>query len=149
MKKYPYTGKRIGATFIDYLLIWSLTFLYIIYFGDVKPDGTHVVRNMQVLPLFVLWFLYFVIGERFGGTLGHRIFRLKVVTMDGDQPDTWHTFLRRIFDLVDLFPFGLVGILLISNSRYNQRVGDMVAGTQVIGRDDTLNAIDFDFEKVA
>lgn len=147
MNKYPYTGKRIGATFIDYVVVWLLTFLYILYFGEVKPDGTHVVRNAAALPLFVLWFLYIVVAERLGGTIGHRIFRLKVVTMHGGQPGTWHTFLRRVFDPVDLFPFGLVGILLITNTQYNQRVGDLIARTQVIGQDDTLNEVKFDFER--
>gem|GEM_PF-6701234 len=37
MKKYPYTRKRFGATFIDYVLIWGLTIIYILYFAKFSP----------------------------------------------------------------------------------------------------------------
>lgn len=149
MKKYPYTGKRFGAFLIDYILIWSLTILYILYFGEVQPDGMHEVQGMEVLPIFALWLIYVVVCERLGGTLGHRLFKLKVVTMDGGQPDTWHTFLRRVCDPLDGFFCGLVGYLLIKNTQYNQRVGDLIAKTQVIGQEDTLHSFEFDFDKMS
>jgi len=140
MKKYPYTRKRVGAAVIDYILIWSLTIFYTIYFGEVDPDGSHTVHGGQCLAIPALWFLYFVVAERFGGTLGHRIFRLKVVGMDGEQPGTWRIFKRRLCDLFDItFSCGILGTLLINNTQYNQRLGDLVGRTQVIGRDDRVN----------
>jgi len=120
--------------------------LYFI-FCEVQPDGTNEVHGVQVLPIIALWLVYIVVGERLGGTLGHRLFKLKVVTMDGGQPDTWHTFLRRVCDPLDYFLCGLVGYLLIKNTPYNQRLGDIVAKTQVIGQDDTLEKVEFDFDR--
>jgi len=41
---------------------------------------------------------------------------------------------RRVFDPIDLFVFfGLVGYLTVKNSDRHQRVGDIVAGTIVVG----------------
>ena len=145
---YPYTGKRIAATFIDYVLVDSLTIFYMVYFGEKDSDGSYSIHGFQSLIPITLWFLYIVVGERLGGTPGHRIFRLKVVTMDGQQPGTWSTFKRRFCDIFDIYLFfGLLGSLLIRYTQYHQRLGDIIAGTRVIGVNDSINPIEFDFEK--
>jgi hypothetical protein len=43
--------------------------------------------------------------------------------------------------------FGLIAWLLVRSTENHQRLGDLVAKTAVIGRDDTQTTIDFDFEK--
>jgi uncharacterized RDD family membrane protein YckC len=147
---YPYTRKRIAATFIDYALIDSLTIFYIVYFGEKQPDGSYSMHGFLGFLPMILWFFYFVVGERYGGTLGHRIFKLKVVTMDGRQPGLRRTLRRRFCDIFDVyFFFGLLGSLLIRYTQYHQRLGDIIAETRVIGVNDSINPVEFDFEKTA
>jgi uncharacterized RDD family membrane protein YckC len=80
---YPYTSKRVGATLIDYTLIWVLDFLYLVEFGKNDNPGHYSMDGLPVLVPIAFWFVYFVITERFmGGTLGHQLFGLKVVSRD-------------------------------------------------------------------
>jgi uncharacterized RDD family membrane protein YckC len=59
-------------------------------------------------------------------------FRLRVVTLHGEPPRVTALVLRCVLTLVDGFPFGLVGLVIMANSRRQQRLGDMVAGTLVV-----------------
>jgi uncharacterized RDD family membrane protein YckC len=59
-------------------------------------------------------------------------FGLRVVTLHGDQPRMTALLLRCALTLVDGFPFGLIGLVIMANSRRQQRLGDIVAGTLVV-----------------
>lgn len=39
---------------------------------------------------------------------------------------------RHLFDPIDIFPFGIIGIFTIKNSVNNQRLGDIIARTIVL-----------------
>lgn len=146
--KYPYTGKRVAACLIDYTLIFALTYCYIRYFGEEDAEGSYHVRNLAVLPPIALWFVYFVVAETFGGTLGHRIFRLKVVSRDSQEVTFGRILVRRLCDTLEIsWCFGFIAFLLVKNTQYHQRLGDIVARTQVLGKEDLAPSVDFDFEK--
>jgi uncharacterized RDD family membrane protein YckC len=54
---------------------------------------------------------------------------------------------RRVCDALELtWCFGLIAFLLIRSTQHHQRLGDLIAKTQVIGRDDSRAAVEFDFE---
>lgn len=146
--KYPYTGKRAAACLIDYTLIYALTIFYIVYFGEEDSSGQYSIHGFATLLPVTLWFVYFVVAETFGGTLGHRIFKLKVISMDR-QPLTFGRILvRRLCDVVDIsFCFGLIAFILVKNTQFHQRLGDIAARTQVVGKEDLAPSVDFDFEK--
>jgi uncharacterized RDD family membrane protein YckC len=146
--KYIYTSKRVGATLIDYTLVFVLTYLYIYTVGTRDDNGVYHLSGLPVLPLNGLWFVYFVITERYmGGTMGHQIFKLKVISMDGNELGFWQVFLRRICDALEItLCFGLIAFLLVKTSPYQQRLGDMVAKTRVIGKQDPATEAIFDFE---
>lgn len=150
MNNYPYTGKRVAATLIDYTFVWSLTIFYIVYFGKEETRGQYTIHGFSILLLICFWLLYFVVAEALGGTLGHRIFYLKVVAIDGLEPDFGSILVRRIFDIFEIvWCFGFIAFLVVRNTRYHQRLGDIVAKTYVIGRNDKLNLVVFDFEEAA
>jgi uncharacterized RDD family membrane protein YckC len=102
-----------------------------------------------LLALNAFWFVYFIITEKYmGGTMGHQLFKLKVISMDGNELGFWQVFLRRICDALEIsWCFGLVAFFLVKTSAYNQRLGDMVAKTRVVGKEEPGPEMAFDFEK--
>ena len=69
-----------------------------------------------------------------GGTVGNLIVGLKAIPINGQYRKLTflESFKRHLLDPVDMFFFGLVGIIVIKNTPYNQRVGDLWAKTMVI-----------------
>jgi uncharacterized RDD family membrane protein YckC len=58
-------------------------------------------------------------------------------------------FLRRICDALEIsWCFGFVAFLLVKSSPYNQRLGDMIAKTRVVGKEEPGPEVVFDFEKI-
>ena len=140
---YPYIRKRVYATLLDYTLVNLLTAFFIVYFGEKDAHGDYYIHGFACFVPLTLWFVYFVVGEAFGGTLGHRTFKLKVVSMDGRDLRLRQVLRRRLCDVPDIcLSFGWVALLLIRNSQYHQRLGDQVARTVVIGEGDIFNRIE-------
>jgi uncharacterized RDD family membrane protein YckC len=67
-----------------------------------------------------------------GRTPAMRWCGLRVVAMDGQPPRPAAHVLRCALTIVDGFGFGLVGLVIMTNSRRRQRLGDIVAGTLVV-----------------
>lgn len=148
MNDYPYTSKRVVACLIDYTLIFVLTGLYIVYFGKEDRPGNYSIHGIATLVPIVMWFVYFVVAETFGGTLGHRLFRLKVIAIDGQELTFGRILVRRLCDALEIsWCFGFVAFLLVKNTQHHQRLGDIVAKTQVLGEEDLAPSVEFDFEK--
>jgi uncharacterized RDD family membrane protein YckC len=61
-----------------------------------------------------------------------RVCGLRVVTPHGQPPRPAAHVLRWALTTVDGFAFGLVGLVIMMNSRRQQRLGDLVAGTLVV-----------------
>ena len=131
----PNIENRIVATIVDYGIYLTFWIIYVYSFGSPNDEGGYTVSGIKALPLFVFWFLYFPIVESIRGqTLGHRIVGIQVRDKSGDSIGFLQSLKRRIFDPIDLFVFfGFVGYLTVKNSEKHQRVGDIVAGTIVVG----------------
>jgi uncharacterized RDD family membrane protein YckC len=76
--------------------------------------------------------------QYFGATIGNKLLKLRVAPKnDLRKPLTFgQSFKRHLVDMIDLWPFGLLGILLIKNTQYNQRLGDLWSKTIVIDLED-------------
>lgn len=84
---------------------------------------------------FLAYFLYNALFEmlRRGQTPGKIGMGIKVVRLDGKDPEWSDVTLRALLQLVDtLFCLGIVGGLLIKTSGKAQRLGDMAAHTTLI-----------------
>ena len=126
-------SKRILATCVDYIIFFSICYLYIDSFGEIQMNGTKVVSGLMVIPILVLWILYFILMEiTFNGTISHLTLNLKVVSMNGENADYFQIIKRRLADPVDLFIFGLPAYLTVKNSPNAQRIGDIWGKTKVI-----------------
>lgn len=73
-----------------------------------------------------------------GQTPGKKILSLQVVSMTGNQPSISQHLIRWIFRIIEtpLYFFALVPVIIpavaIVRTPYNQRLGDLIAGTIVI-----------------
>jgi uncharacterized RDD family membrane protein YckC len=87
-----------------------------------------------LFPLF-LYFLYNAVFEIWntGQTPGKMVMNIKVVRLDGKDPEWSDVVLRSLLQLVDsIFSAGVIGSILIKTTDKSQRFGDMAANTTVI-----------------
>ena len=147
-------GARVGAYLIDSIL-WSVLSA-IAWFAltdrfdkDTSTGGGFIIGDTRYafdsstnrgvwLALTVIFALtIFVILPGIRGTSpGRAATRIRVVNAEGQPPGVGRAFIRwLLFGIVDSFPYivpGLTGFIVALNSRGNQRVGDMAAGTWVV-----------------
>jgi uncharacterized RDD family membrane protein YckC len=90
---------------------------------------------LVVLFPVVAYFLYNILFEiwNIGQTPGKMLMSIKVVRLDGKDPEWSDVVLRAVMHLVDsLFSFSVIGAMLIKTTGKSQRLGDMAANTTVI-----------------
>ncbi len=135
----PNLKKRILAGLVDYTLLFGFTTVMFIYFGEEIENG-YKLKGFPAFLNALVWFGYLVGFEvKFGGTLGNLMFDLQVISIrdnDSSSVTIGQSFKRHLLDLFDIWPFGIFGILLIKNTKYNQRLGDIWAHTIVIDTKD-------------
>ncbi|WP_164998599.1 RDD family protein [Chryseobacterium sp. 3008163] len=134
MKKEKFLSRRIIAGLIDYTVIFFVTFTYIKYFGEVNSEGEFYVSGVKALPVFIFWFVYNCVIEVYlQSTFGNYLVKLKPVDEKTELDITIkQSFLRHIVDPIDMFFFGLVAIIIITNSQESKRLGDLLAKTKVV-----------------
>jgi uncharacterized RDD family membrane protein YckC len=129
--------KRIFATLIDYGLYLLFFSVYIMILGTDNLEGGKTVSGFLAFPLFIIWFIYFIVIETLNGaTLGHHCFDLKVVTLERKEIKIAQAIKRHLLDLIDILFYGIPAIIAIKNSDKHQRIGDMWAKTIVIDTKD-------------
>jgi hypothetical protein len=87
--------------------------------------------------LYAPYIFYPLLSEIFmdGQTIGKKAVNIKVVKLDGTQPDVGNYLLRWLIGLVEcsfFFFFGAVSMIAIATSKKGQRLGDIAAGTSVV-----------------
>ncbi|MQP51380.1 MULTISPECIES: RDD family protein [unclassified Flavobacterium] len=127
--------KRFVAGLIDYVLLYTLIFAYLYSFGEQNNKGGFSVTGIAAIVPFIMWFTIIVLTEVFfSATLGNSIMNLKPksLTLNNGELTFGQSISRHLFDPIDMFPFGIIGILTIKNSSKNQRLGDIIANTTVV-----------------
>jgi len=131
-----YIKLRIFATLIDYGIYGIFYFGYIYAFNESTQAGNMTVTGLTALPIFLVWFLYFVVIESISGTPGHDICKLKVVKINGSKISITDALKRRICDPIDIMMYGIPAIICISKTEKHQRIGDLLANTLVVKASD-------------
>ncbi len=138
--------KRFLASFIDYIIIFIITILYIQKFGEVTVDGEMAVSGVKTFPLILLWLIYFVGVEGYqGATLGHKAFNLLVLKENRKPIDYVDALKRHLLDPFDFFMWAIPAIIAIKNTDKKQRLGDLWAKTIVV---DTTDIEQFDSQLI-
>jgi uncharacterized RDD family membrane protein YckC len=139
-------GERMFAYAVDLLI--KTAYLIVIYYLFVvlsvdsgiiaESDRSYVVMSViLILPVV----FYTLISETFmeGRTFGKMLLKIKVVKIDGYQAGFFDYFIRWIFAIVDINLSFLPGVVSIISTKYNQRLGDLAAGTAVISEKSKYN----------
>ncbi|HEY9003308.1 MAG TPA: RDD family protein [Mucilaginibacter sp.] len=130
-------GERIVARLID-LAIFFLIYILALFIGGITDWFTHGSLSIiiAVIVYAVLFVFYDLIFEIFmnGQSIGKRIMKIKVISLDGGQPKMGQYFMRWLFRIVDfliMWP-GLIALIVAAVNEKTQRIGDIVAGTILI-----------------
>ena len=132
--------RRLSAYLIDLVIrvvvsvaaLFGLTLLFELI--GLKSWGFGIALVFFAFPL--MWF-YGGVFETFwnGQTPGKRIFRLRVLSVEGQAINASQAVLRNVLRVVDSFPwplFYLVGLIAASMNNRFQRLGDLACGTMVV-----------------
>jgi uncharacterized RDD family membrane protein YckC len=125
-------GDRLIAYIID-LLIYAAYTITVFLISDAT--GGFNAGTWSPLILVLPIFFYQLLCEIFlnGQSLGKKAKQIKVISLNGNQPNIGQYLIRWIFRIIDdMIGSGVVAILTISLSDKAQRVGDILAGTTVV-----------------
>jgi uncharacterized RDD family membrane protein YckC len=128
-------GDRMLAALLDYVFIIVYYLLAMLIMGliantKLMGSGWAVITLINLPVLF-----YDLVCELFlqGQSFGKKIMKIKVIKLDGTQPDLGAYLLRWAFRIVDGIAFlCTVELISVVLSDKAQRIGDMAAGTTVI-----------------
>ena len=117
------------------ILAWLIDFIIlVIYVSLVSIVAASSTFLWYILVFFVVVF-YHLIFEILnnGQSIGKRMMKIKVVTLNGRSAKSQDYFLRWIFRMLEVtFTGGLLAILYITSTEKHQRIGDILAQTTVI-----------------
>jgi len=128
-------GKRFLAGIVDYLIICIVGVILIYTLGTPDIEGGYELNGLPALIPIGFW-LFMTVGaeQLFGVTLGNYTMDLKAIPINDNENNLsfGQSLKRHILDPIDMFFFGIVGIITINNTEKNQRLGDIWAKTIVI-----------------
>jgi uncharacterized RDD family membrane protein YckC len=131
-------GIRAGATLIDIVIFWVISFIIAIFTGDTSGAGFSTGTLGSCL-IGIIGIAYYVVMETmYGGTVGKLALGLKVVKEDGSALDWQASIIRTLLRIIDGLFFYLIGAILVWTSPTNQRLGDKVAKTLVVKKDQAV-----------
>lgn len=130
--------ERMLAWLLDTVIILFgygvLVFVVTLLTGGAAFDNMGLAMLIGLLP-FILFFIYHSAFEiwNLGQTLGKKALNIRVVRLDGKDPEWSDVILRAFLQIVDtIFSSGVIGAVLIKTTPKSQRLGDMAANTTVI-----------------
>ena len=163
--------KRLLAYIIDFvlLLIFLYSMKYVLYGGLLFSWEESAGLDILIVSLPML--LYSLLTELWfnGQSLGKKLMAIRVISLEGGEPAFGQFLLRwvtRFFEwpfffgyiafsnaniIIYCFVTGMLGIavvIIISVSKKNQRLGDMIAGTVVVNTKSALTLADTVFMQI-
>jgi uncharacterized RDD family membrane protein YckC len=125
-------GERMLAYLLDALIILAyIILLALVVFNLYTTNGNEQVYLFLLLPVA----FYSLLSEIFmnGQSVGKKVLKIKVISLDGGNATFGQYLLRWVFRLLDIsMTSGLGAIISIAITERAQRIGDLVAGTTLI-----------------
>ncbi len=130
-KDYAGFWLRFGSWLVDSMVIVIVVSVIWLLAYNSLDDPIIMLRVVFFSSLLFMYsYLAIIKASRFG-TVGYKIFSIKVVDLSGQSPN-WHTMLFRFF-LIFIGPFTFVtDILWLTGESSKQTLRDKYAGTYVV-----------------
>ncbi len=127
--------ERFFSIFIDGLIVGSFYFVLVMILANTIGDlffENPALGSLMLIGFFIFYQLFSEILAD-GQSWGKKAMGIKVVRLDGKEPNLSDYLLRAVFHIIDsVMSLGILAALMISSSNKNQRLGDMTANTTVI-----------------
>lgn len=136
---YPVAGlgERIAAYLIDFAMFIVIYFFALIALAIIGIESTF--KNSSIVILVIIFAACYVFYDLIcevalnGQSLGKKLLKIKVVSLDGGQASIGQYFIRWVFRIIDFtLTSNLLGFISVAVSDKKQRIGDIVAGTTLI-----------------
>ncbi|GAB3907112.1 RDD family protein [Mucilaginibacter boryungensis] len=134
-------GDRVVARIIDMSIFGGISYLGTIIFVGVSANSGRAdwTKSTGFIVTIVIWLAFFVfydlIAEIFfnGQSIGKRLMKIKVVSLNGARPSVGQYLLRWLFRAVDFgITLGSLAVVSIALTDDKQRTGDIIAGTTLV-----------------
>ena len=124
---------RIFAWFIDFvIIIVSISLLQLLTFSAFSGDVASVIAFFIYVPILFGYTLCMEIFNN-GQTVGKLALGIKVVKLNGKEPELNAYLLRWVFRWIDIYgTIGIIAAIFVGSSNNKQRIGDVVANTTLI-----------------
>ena len=135
--KINFTAAGVGERLLAFILDIVIKVAYIVFLGYSIGafDNMDTWSQIAINTILGLPLVFYTLGQELlmdGQTIGKKIMKIKVVKIDGYQASLSDYVIRWFFRIVDIYIFGLGFFIMLFNNR-TQRIGDIAAGTAVIG----------------
>ena len=130
-------GERIAARCIDlgvFLVLGVIAMILISAASYSMSSNAAMVVFFIFLAIFVFYDLVCELTMN-GQSLGKKVLKIKVISIDGGQPTLGQYILRWLFRTIDFgFPFGwgVVALISVIVTKNHQRLGDILGKTTLI-----------------
>ena len=126
-------GERMAGAIFDWLIIIAYIIVVMVLFSQfhVFENKSYLIITLVTLPIA----FYDLASEALfnGQSIGKRIMKIRVISIEGNQPTIGQYLIRWLFRLIDsTMTYSLCALICVAVSERKQRLGDMVAGTTLI-----------------
>jgi uncharacterized RDD family membrane protein YckC len=128
-------GERIAGRIFDTLIIGAYVLLLFYLFSPYRYDSFRSLQVLTIVLSLLPIIFYDLLSELLmnGQSVGKRIMKIKVISLDGGRASFGQYVIRWLFRLVDFtLTNSICALVCVAASQNKQRVGDMVAGTALI-----------------
>ena len=130
-------GERITARLIDlgvFIGLYLVVALLAIPVGMSRLSSP--VMFFTIYGIYIAVFIFYSLLCEIlmnGQSIGKRVMKIRVISIDGSQPTIGQYLIRWVFRLADFWLSAQIGgLICIAVSDKKQRIGDIVAGTAVV-----------------
>ncbi len=128
-------GDRIVGRILDWLVLFAYVILVIVAIGFSRLEGFFSSFPWAAVFLMIPVVFYDLASELLlnGQSVGKKVMGIKVVSLNGEQPNLSQYLIRWVFRIVDFtLTSGIIALILVAVTQKKQRLGDILAGTVLV-----------------